>query len=234
MIEQINLSDIDIKKLILVKETYVIHNGQDHSRWVFKYNTSHLIKNCSELYFKIWNPSYIRRDNIIKAIDSGFYDKNTTPALKAILYHNGLCRGYVMDKCYQDYKLNLDERFYALIKEMSTKTKFFNAQFSPCHVLKYKDSFSLIDLEGVFLISDLTEIYKQMNFFDYEEYERFIVGEYDKLIKNSKRKQYSDNMRNKHYFRKINPLLRLCQSAFKQIVNSRRVVHGKNINMIEY
>ena len=234
MIDQINLSDIDIKELTLVKETYVINNEQDHSRWIFKCKANNLIKNCDELYLKIWNPAYIRRDNILKAIDSGFYDNNTTPALKAIIYHNGLCRGYVMDKCYPNYKLTLDKNFYALIKEISTKTKFFNVQFSPCHVLKYKESFSLIDLEGVFLISDLTEIYKQMSFFDYEEYERFIVGEYDKLIPNCEHKQYSDNMKNKHYFRKINPLVRLCQSAFKQIVNSRRVVNGKNINMIEY
>lgn len=233
MFDRVNLNEIEIGQMTLIKERYVWHDRQDHSRWVFKLKKGNAFNCGNELFVKIWNPSYVRRDNILKAIDAGFYDESTTPALKYLIYHKGLCRGYAMDKCDTVYSLKLDEEFFEIIKEKSRKSGFFNAQFSPCHVMKYKKLFSIIDLESVFPISDLTIIHKQRAFFDYEAYENFIVNEYNNLNVGVRQK-FSENMKNKNYFRDINQLFRFPQTICRQIVNSLTVVDGKYISMIEH
>lgn len=65
--ETIELRDIDLPRLKLVKETYQWFAGQDHSRWTFR-------SRQSGDYFKIWNPTYIRRDHFLRGLESGFYD----------------------------------------------------------------------------------------------------------------------------------------------------------------
>ena len=74
MYKTFNLENIDFSQLTLIKERSKKYKAQDHSRWVYKD-----VKN--NLYYKMWNPTYIRKDNILKGISNGFYDIETTPAL---------------------------------------------------------------------------------------------------------------------------------------------------------
>jgi len=234
MIEKISLTEISINDLDIYKETNRWYGELDHSRWVFMCRNMNLIDNCTELFIKLWNPTYIRRDNILLAIDSGFYDKETVPVLKALIFHKGLCRGYIMDKCKKNLGLRLSDEFFHAIKDKSKKTALFNAQFSPCHVMKYKKGFSLIDLEGVFHISDLADIHRQMAFFDYEGYKNFIFSEYNRTNHDLNRVFSADKMKNHCYFKNINPILRTLQSVKKGILPAERISSCKNTTYIEF
>lgn len=233
MPDKFNLSDIEIHRLTLVKEVYLWHQDQDHSRWVFKCSQRNYVKDCRYLYFKIWNPDYVRRDNILMAMDAGFFDDKTTPALKGIIYHQGLCRGYIMEECKQIYTHHLNQKYFELIKTRSRETGLFHIQFSPCHVMKYKRWFSLIDLEGVFKISEFPHLHKMKSYFDYKDYEKFIEHEYRRLIGAGEHDEIDEGYKNKAYFRQINPLLRLSKSIYCNIVDYCKKTDGKNLHMIE-
>ena len=79
-------------------------------------------------YAKIWNPTYVRRDNVLRALDAGFYDDQTTPALAALIVHQGVCRGYLTHACRPCYVL--DPAYHRVIMENTRSTGLFNVQFS--------------------------------------------------------------------------------------------------------
>lgn len=225
------LKDIDINSMQIVKETFEWYGTQDHSRWIFKENTKSGNRKNNK-YFKIWNPNYIRRDNILKAIESGFYDDITTPALCGIILHNGLCRGYVMHECKSDWRLQLDDVFFKKIKERSLSTGYFHIQFSPCHVMKYYGKLSLIDLEGVFSICELPKTKEMHCFFDLKEYEEFIVSLYKLYIQKTggKYSYFLDHSRPR--FRKIHPFLRFNQSLILKTMDIFKKKRGEHIHQI--
>ena len=111
---------------------------QDHSRWVFRTPRKYRIAGVQDLYLKIWNPTYIRRDNILAGIQSRFYDEQTVPAFFGLIYQDGICRGYAMKRCTRKLKQVLDVAYYQRIKEKSIKSGHFNYQFSQYHVMQYK------------------------------------------------------------------------------------------------
>lgn len=168
------LTDVVIPRLKLVKESTRWYGDQDHSRWVFRTSGQDQLAGSEDLYVKIWNPTYVRRDNILRGIAAGFYDEQTTPALRAVIVHHGLCRGYVMHRCVQDR--SPDPAFYELIREKTARTRYFHVQFSPAHTLTYHDAYSLIDLEAVYPISDLPMVRVHHSVFDCPGYERFVAG----------------------------------------------------------
>src|SRR5437764_1167437 len=143
-LDTIQLSDIDLAKLTLVKKSRTQIDGRDHSRWVFR-TPRHLCAAADVLYYKIWNPSYIRRDHLLRGIESGFYDESTTPALKALIYANGLCRGYATRKCLPNRKKDCD--FFRHIVDRTVQTGFFAVQYSRYHTMRYGERYSLVDLE---------------------------------------------------------------------------------------
>jgi hypothetical protein len=223
------LNEIDISRMKLIKETYIWHGNQDHSRWVFKDNAT---ENRSKCYFKIWNPTYIRRDNLLKAIESGFLDDETCPAFSGFIFHKGLCRGYVMNECKPDLKLELNDGYYKLIKEKSKYTGYFHIQFSPCHVMKYEGRFSLIDLEGIFPISELDKMPEYFCYFDYRDYEYFITGLYNESAIDSDGNHRYLSVHGKKYFRKIHPFFRINQSLLLIAWNTFRKKRGNHIRQI--
>jgi hypothetical protein len=173
------LTDFDIKRLEVVKETVMWLDGQDHSRWVLKTPSKIAVLGHQELYLKIWNPTYIRRDNILAGIDVGFYDEKITPALVGLIFHKGICRGYAVKMCTRNWGRKLDNHFYDLIKEKSEITGYFSYQFSRYHIMRYKKCLNLIDLEGIYPIENLHSLTKYRSRFDDKKYETFITGLYN-------------------------------------------------------
>ena len=168
----VHLLDVPMQKLQLVKETILSFGDQDHSRWVFQVPRECGLFGGSALYAKIWNSTYVRCDNIVHGINAGFYDDQTTPALAGLIVHKGVCRGYLTRPCRPSYVF--DPSFYALIKERTSRTGLFTYQFSPYHVMRYGDRNTLIDLEGIYAIGDLSKMSGLHCEFDYSDYERFV------------------------------------------------------------
>lgn len=166
----IHLGDINLSSLKLIKETCQWIGDQDHSRWIFRSHTS-------GNYFKIWNTTYVRRDHILRGLESGFYDESTVPAFQTLITANGVCRGYVLRKCSP--ARTRDPDFDALILEKTAQTGFFAVQYSRYHAMQYGNRLSLIDLEAVHPLDELPFLADRYHcFFDDAEYERFVVDLY--------------------------------------------------------
>ncbi|MGZ9225443.1 MAG: hypothetical protein ACXW4M_07780 [Anaerolineales bacterium] len=171
----IQLNDINLSQLKLVKETYKRFGNQDHSRWVFR--TQRTDKEKKGLFFKIWNPTYIRRDHLIRGIEAEFYDETTVPAFQAMIFAKGICRGYVMRECLPNRRK--DPVFHSSILEKTTQTGFFHVQYSRFHTLRYDEKLSLVDLEGIHPLVELPLMSSCYHcFFDDMEYERFVADLY--------------------------------------------------------
>jgi len=138
-LKYISLDTLDVPSFELIKQRVSSYHNQDHSRWVFRKDGK---------YYKVWNDTYIRRNNILSGIASGFYDDDTCPALYGLIFWNGVCRGYVMEEC-ENYD-KLDDSFYNLIKERTANTGYFTYDFCEQHVKKYNGKYTLIDLEGIY------------------------------------------------------------------------------------
>lgn len=164
------LREIDLSALKLVKETCLWIDGRDHSRWVFQH-----WKDGS--FFKIWNPTYVRRDHLLRGIECGFYDESTVPALHAVILAKGVCRGYIMHKCFPNRAK--DPVFHAWILAKTLETGYFCAQYSRYHAMRYGDKLSLIDLEAIYPLQDLPTLSSRYwRAFDDAEYERFVTDLY--------------------------------------------------------
>ena len=135
--------------LKLIKGKIRYWEEQDHSRWVF-YDEK------NRLYYKIWNDTYVRRDNILNGINSGFYDNTTCPGLKGVIFDTNICRGYVMHEL--DNKGNLPfDNFYKLIKEKTLSTGYFFHDYDKKHIMSYQNLPCLLDLDGLYHLSDLDD-----------------------------------------------------------------------------
>jgi hypothetical protein len=137
------------------------------------------------LYYKIWNPSYVRRDNILAAIESGFYDERTVPALQSLIFHAGVCRGYVMGEGELRPDACTDE-FRAVVYARTEGTGYFFIQFGPSHTMIYQDRRSLLDIEGVYPIAALPHLADYRCHMDDSAYARFVAGLYRKSAAQSR------------------------------------------------
>ena len=172
MIKQISLDSIDVSKLISIKSREKWYNNQDHSRWIFK-------DEKNKLYYKIWNETYIRKNTIPIAIESGFYDEKLLPSLVGLLWWEGTCRGYVMKEC--DSYGEIDDNFFEDIKKRTEKTNLFAYDFCPNHIVKFNGKTTIIDLEGVYSLNEY-QLKKEEHhsvgipgrFVEYEPYENYI------------------------------------------------------------
>lgn len=166
----IDLRDLDLSRLRLVKETYQWIQDQDHSRWIFQ------ARKTGD-YLKIWNPTYVRRDHILRGLESGFYDETTVPALQAVITAGGICRGYIMHKCKPLRERDPD--FHNWILEKTARTRLCFVQYSRYHAMRHGTRFSLIDLEAIHPLVELPTLTSKYHcFFDDPEYERFVIELY--------------------------------------------------------
>ena len=152
-------------KLIKGKTRY--RDNQDHSRWIF-----HDEEN--KLYYKIWNDTYIRRDNIIHGMNSGFYDEVTCPGLEGIIMFDGYCRGYIMHEM-ENFKSSLKD-FYEIVKQKTLSSDHFYHDYSANHVLNFNGLPCLIDLDGIHHMSELDE------FIDRKWHSSFVDDNYKKFV----------------------------------------------------
>ena len=164
-LESFNPLDMD-----LIKSREKWYGNDDHSRWVFE---------DKNLYYKIWNETYIRRDGVKTGIECGFYDKTVVPAFVGLIYYEDICRGHVTKKCNKCDGEDIIP-FSKMIEEKTKDTGFFIYDISDKHIMKYKDKFSLVDLEGVCPLSMYEDIANDVNnaSFSSETYRKFVYELY--------------------------------------------------------
>ena len=104
----ISLDTIDVESMTLASDRVKFYKNQDHSRWVY-YDKE------NDLYYKLWNETYIRKNNVITGFLSGFYDMELIPSFVGFIFWEGVCRGYVTKGC-DEYK-QMDEDYYKIIKK---------------------------------------------------------------------------------------------------------------------
>ena len=163
-----SLTELDLTSMYSVKELICWYGNQDHLRWILK---------DGNFFYKIWNPTSIRKNNLLKALDVDFYDENLIPAFVGLIFHKQECRGYVMKKGRQNKKLNPE--IYDLLKNKTKRTNYFTYQFSPFHTIKLKKKYSLIDLEGVYHLSDLKKLkyyHCEFSFLDYKSFVYYLYN----------------------------------------------------------
>ncbi|MBZ8134547.1 hypothetical protein CLD20_14800 [Afifella sp. IM 167] len=165
---EIRLGFLDLPELDLVKQVVRRYGGQDHSRWVFRGRL-----NGEDVYIKVWNRSYVRRDNLRDGLRCGFYDQATAPALRALVTSNGLCRGYVTARC--EPRRTLPQEFWELICARTAATGHFAVQFSPGHAMHFRGRRSLIDLEGIYPLARLDLVAGHHSAFAYRPYARYVT-----------------------------------------------------------
>lgn len=170
----VELAKIPLKALIPVKISLARLGSQDHCRWVLRTRSGN---GEAVRYYKIWNPTYVRRDNLPAAIASGFVDQVTVPALDGLIFHEGLCRGYVMNGCEAARGL-LDDVYRQLIYRRTRLTRHFFVQLSQHHVMRFQGLPSLVDLESIYPVSALPELPALNSRFEDPDYARMVTELY--------------------------------------------------------
>ena len=161
-IKIVSLDTIDVSNMTPVYERAKYYGQFDYSRWVFRDENT-------RYYYKIWNESYVKSNNIIAGLLSGLYDETTVPALKGLIFYNGYCRGYIMDDLGDVANKNdmiSDEDYpsnYSFILKKIKSTYYFPYDFCQKHVRRYKGAYSLMDLEGVHHIDEYDFRLKEHN-----------------------------------------------------------------------
>jgi hypothetical protein len=136
------------------------------------------------LYYKIWNPTYVSRDNIVAAVEAGFYDERTVPALQALVFHKGLCRGYVMSE--GDLRPEAcDDEFRALVYARTVETGYFAIQFGRNHTMVYGGRPGLLDIEGVYPLEALPRLPDYHSHMDDTAYARVVASLYRQSLEKS-------------------------------------------------
>lgn len=221
----LQLTDINLSKLKLVKETYLWLGDQDHSRWVFQ-------TRAGDLFFKIWNPTYVRRDHLLGGVESGFYDETTIPALYALIFSKGICRGYVTRRCFANR--HKDSIFHRCILNKTMQTGFFCVQYSRFHAMRYGKKLSLIDLEAIHPLNELPLMSSYYHcFFDDAEYERFVIDLYCQKFPQLDVPQPTAQHVSSTLPKPLRKIRSLYQSLHRMSVNCWRTIFN-HIEQIEY
>lgn len=169
----VRLTEITLEALVPVKVTLSHFGSQDHNRWVFRSSGRH----AQPYFYKIWNSNYVRRDNLPGAIACGFVDDDTVPALDGLIFHDGICRGYIMKACQSERGL-LDDTFRELIYARTKSTEHFFVQLSDHHIMRLGHLRSLVDLEGIYPIDALPHLPGLNCRFEDSRYARMVLDRY--------------------------------------------------------
>ena len=146
------LQDIDINscEVILDKAGRVV-DGISHGRKV-------LLDKKNQVYYKIFDREYCRRENFIRAYEIGFFD-GIAPTLKELIFDGDDVVGYVTE-AGTIIGLEFDEipkEFYQKVLDKVKETKMFFYDLVSLNIIRTKNGeLSLIDLESVY---DLYELY---------------------------------------------------------------------------
>jgi hypothetical protein len=168
-----HLDEINFLEVRLVKERIKWYGEQDHSRWIFADRTSWLWDRPRPRVYKIWNPTYVRRDNLLAGLEAGFYNEEIVPALLGPIFHDGICRGYVMEACQRHARMV--DWFYETIKRRTRETGYFYYDFSRYQIMRYGNRLSLVDLEGVYPLEDAPNLDRFHCVFAHDDYRDFVM-----------------------------------------------------------
>ena len=170
---KINLNDIDTThcRIVLDKAGRVV-DGINHGRQVVHDEEKNL-------YYKIFDKEYCRRENFIRAYEAGFYDK-LAPALIGLIYDDEDVVGYVtkVGKLLSDSEFDfkvVPEGFLTLLKETIKDTNLFYYDLVPINIIKVDGKLSLIDLESVYHLDELYDLDKHKAVIKPPEFKDFLV-----------------------------------------------------------
>jgi hypothetical protein len=173
-LETVDYSELTFADMYLVRKRVRCVGGQDHSRSVYRGPRLAAQVEGSSLLYKVWNPTYARRGNILDGLESGFYDSTTAPALVALIFEGPVCRGYVMEECTKYGKV--PRAFYERVKEKTAQTGRFHYDLTGCNIMRFGDRYSLIDLESIYPLSEAANLDAHHCRFAYKDYEKFVMS----------------------------------------------------------
>ncbi len=150
------ISDIDTThcRIILDKAGRVV-DGVNHGRQVIHDEEKNL-------YYKIFDDEYCRRENFVKAYEVGFFDE-LAPALKSLIVDGDDIVGYVSEAGTPlgSELGEIPKEFYEKVLGKAKETKMFFYDLVASNIIRTKDGeLSLIDLESVYDIDELYIISK--------------------------------------------------------------------------
>jgi hypothetical protein len=154
------------------------YGDQDHSRWVYE-------DVINDVFFKVWNHTYVRKNNLLDAYRCGFYE-GLIPAFRGVIKQTNVCRGYVMNRCEKPE--NQEELFQDIlekIKESTKETGLFSYDLHKGNVWIYEEKPCLIDLEGVYPLKEYERLKKEHEDLEIGNGDSFVTNkEYDMFIQN--------------------------------------------------
>lgn len=152
------------------------YGDQDHSRWVYE-------DVINDVFFKVWNHTYVRKNNLLDAFHCGFYE-GLIPAFRGVIKQNNVCRGYVMNRCEKpDNQEELFQDILEKIKERTKKTGLFSYDLQKRNVLIYEKKPCLVDLEGVYPLKEYERLKKEHEALGIGNADSFVTNkEYDMFI----------------------------------------------------
>ena len=146
MTEQIDISELDLNSLKLIKDKYTrIVSGINHGRAVYK---------GEGYYIKIFHPEYCRLSNFREALKSGFLN-GLTPSLTHLITDNNEIIGYIT--LSGDHPTHIpDHLIRSVLRNCKQRNKIFY-DLVPINIIKdhYFGEWGLIDLESVYDLDKL-------------------------------------------------------------------------------
>ena len=153
-------SDIDFDKLEKCEWKLAWGEGDPTLERFFFRHDGMIYKQLGERYnvndYVAKNGEYVRhnyRDSAsgIAAIDLGFIDSKTCPALLDLIWDaDGVCRGYVMTEGKSLSSVGeISNEFVDLICSRSLSTGFLSTDFAPKNIIRVEQGLSLIDIDTV-------------------------------------------------------------------------------------
>lgn len=169
-----------------------------------KYSYVNYFDRKSDSYIKIWGPEYFLSNNFQYCLSMGYYD-DITPLVGVIYDNQNKCRGYVTKNCSDKYlikrilvennphdpykkivSLNKNHpHIRKLIKIMMNRTKktgYFYTDLRLWNFVSDGKKLLLIDLEEIYPLSELDELFKRWGQFTKslpEEYSEYIICLYE-------------------------------------------------------
>tara|TARA_R110002020_G_scaffold20041_1_gene68670 strand:+ start:9587 stop:11365 length:1779 start_codon:yes stop_codon:yes gene_type:complete len=166
-LEKINLNDIDTThcRVVLDKAGRVVQMNQPYR--IVNHGRQVIHDEEKDLYYKIFDDDYCRRENFERALHMGFFD-GLAPALHSVIVHpelNDEIVGYATEAGtplgteFDDILKEL--RFYERVLGKVKETKMFYYDLVASNIIRTKDGeLSLIDLESVYNLDELYTISK--------------------------------------------------------------------------
>jgi hypothetical protein len=149
MATQVQLTDIDLSTLEIVKDKYDrVVNGVNQGRVVYKGNG---------YYVKIFHPDYCRLGNFHRALSSGFLN-GLVPSLTHLIMSNDKVVGYVT--LSGEHPTTVPQPLTRTILRNSKQRSMVFYDLVPINVIKdsYYGQWGLIDLESVYAMDSLSDM----------------------------------------------------------------------------